>query len=61
MPSDAIQHIFTVGDVVNVPCVVSAIGGTPSEPALTLTTVYKGWDGNTDSVSVDSKQVIQAQ
>lgn len=61
MPSDAIQHIFQVGDKVNVVCVVSAIGGTTAQPALTLTTVYPGWDGNTDSISVDSKQVIQAQ
>lgn len=59
MPSDVIQHIFTVGDTVNVPCVVSAIGGTPAKPALTLTTVYKGFDGNTNSISVDSDRVIQ--
>lgn len=60
MPSDAIQHIFQVGDVVNVPCTVTAISGT-SEPALTLTTIYLGWNGSADTISVDSKQVIQKQ
>ena len=57
--SDAIQGQFVVGDIVNVPCVVAAVGGTTSQPALTLTTKYLGWDGNTDSISVDSKQVIK--
>lgn len=56
--SDAIQHTFEIGDIVNVPCVVTAITGV-SQPALTLTTKYPGWDGNTDTVSVDSKQVIK--
>ena len=56
--SDVIQGQFEVGDIVNVPCVVSAISGA-TQPALTLTTKYKGWDGNTDSISVDSKQVIK--
>lgn len=60
MPQDVIQGRFEVGDVVNVPCVVTAVSGT-SQPALTLTTKYKGWDGNTDSISVDSKQVITSK
>lgn len=59
MPTaDLIAGQFNVGDIVNVPCVVSAISGT-TQPALTLTTKYKGFDGNTDSISVDSKQVIK--
>jgi len=57
--TDAIQHFFEVGEIVNVPCVVSAIGGTATQPALTLTTKYLGWDDNADSISVDSKQVIK--
>jgi len=62
MPSDAIQHIFAVGEIVNVPCVVTAIGGPTSAPTLTLTTKYTGFDGNTDVIStVDAKQVIQDQ
>lgn len=56
--SDNIQGQFEVGAIVNVPCVVTAIGGTSTEPALTLTTKYPGFDGNKDTVSVDSVQVI---
>jgi len=59
MPKDAIQHDFAVGDIVNVPCLVTAVGGTASQPNVTLTTKYIGWDGNADTVSVDSKQVIK--
>jgi hypothetical protein len=55
---DLIAGQFNVGDVVNVPCVVTAIGGTAAQPALTLTTKYPGFNGSTDSISVDAVQVI---
>lgn len=58
--SDAIQFNVIVGDVVNVPCLVTAIGGTTGAPTLTLVTKYKGFDGNTDVVGpVDAIQVIK--
>ncbi len=59
--SDAIQSQFVVGDVVNVPIVVTAIGGTPAQPTVTGTTKYVGFDGNTDSITVDAKQVEEAK
>lgn len=60
MPTDRIQSNFTIGDIVNVPCVVTAIGGTTAAPTVTLTTKYPGFDGNTDAIgSVDSIQVIE--
>lgn len=62
MPSDQIQHIFTVGEIVNVPMRVTAVGGTTAQPTVTGTTQYPGFDGNTDSVGpLDAKQVIVAQ
>lgn len=61
--SDRIQHQFVVGDVVNVPCVVTAIAGTAQEPTLSLTTKYEGFDGNTDDITntLDAIQVIKDQ
>lgn len=60
--SDAIQHKFEIGDTVNVPMRVTAIGGTPAAPTVTGTTVYVGFDGNADTVGpVDAKQVILDQ
>lgn len=60
MPSDAIQSQFSVGDVVNVPITVTAIGGTTAAPTVTGTTKYAGFDGNTDSIGpVDAIQVIE--
>jgi hypothetical protein len=60
MPKDAIQSQFEIGDIVDIPCVVTGIGGTPAEPTLTLTTKYKGFAGTTDDIStVDTKQVIK--
>jgi hypothetical protein len=56
---DAIQKWFDVGDIVLVPCRVTAIGGTSTQPNVTLSTKYVGWDGNADTVSVDTKQVIK--
>lgn len=61
MLTDAIAGQFNVGDVVNVPCVVTAVSGT-SQPSLTLTTKYKGFAGTTDTITgVDSNQVITAK
>ena len=58
--SDAIQGQFVVGDIVNIPCVVTAVGGTTSQPTLTLTTKYVGFAGTTDEITtVDAKQVIK--
>ncbi len=59
MAKDAIQHDFAVGDIVNIPMVVTAIGGTSTQPTVTGNTKYVGWDGNADAVTVDSKQVIK--
>jgi hypothetical protein len=59
MPQDVIQSYFDVGSVVNVPCVVSAIGGTPAKPTLTLVTKYVDFSGNLITLTtVDAKQVI---
>lgn len=61
MPTtDAIQHQFQVGDIVNVPCVVTAVTGTIASPVVTLTTKYAGFDGNTDSIGpIDANQVMK--
>ena len=58
--SDAIQQQFEVGDVVNVPITVTAVGGTPARPTVTGTTTQPGFDGNTDSIGpLDAIQVIK--
>jgi hypothetical protein len=55
---DATQSWFSVGDIVNVPCRVTAVGGTTAQPALSLTTIYTGFAGTTDDITgIDSKQV----
>lgn len=60
MPTDRIQSDFQVGDVVNIPIVVTAIGGTTAKPTVTGTSKYEGFDGNTDVITtVDSIQVIK--
>ena len=59
MPTDQLADHIVVGDVVNVPMVVTAVGGTTAEPTVTGTTKYAGFDGNTDSITVDANQVIQ--
>lgn len=63
MPTtDRIQQKFEVGDVVNVPGVVTAIGGTAAAPTVALTTKYAGFDGNTDSMTtVDAVQCVKDQ
>ena len=62
MPAtDANGQTFNVGDVVNVPCVVTALtpANGPAIAALTLTTIYAGANGNTDSVSsIDASEVV---
>ena len=56
---DESANFFNVGDVVNVPIVVTAIGGTTANPTVTGTTKYDGFDGNTDVVGpIDSVQVL---
>ena len=60
MPSDAVQNQFSVGDVVNVPIVVTAVGGTTSQPTVTGTTKYVGFNGSSDTVGpLDAIQVIE--
>ena len=60
MPTDRLQAEFNVGDVVNIPCVVTAIGGTTAKPTVAMTSKYEGFDGNTDSVTtLDSIQVVK--
>jgi hypothetical protein len=44
--SDAIQHMFEVGDIVNLPCEVTAIGGTTAEPTVSLKTKYENFAGS---------------
>ena len=63
MPTqDESANFFNVGDVVNVPIVVTAIGGTTANPTVTGTTKYEGFDGNTDTVGpVDAVQVLVAK
>lgn len=61
MPQDLTQDHFEVGDVVMVPIVVTAIGGTTAEPTVTGTTKYPGFDGNNDTIGpLSTIQVIQA-
>jgi len=58
--SDRIQSQFIVGDIVNVPCVVTGVGGTTAKPTVALTSKYEGFDGNTDGVTtLDAIQVIK--
>jgi hypothetical protein len=52
------QGIFQVGDVVLVPMIVTAISGG-TQPTVTGTTKYRGFDGNTDSITVDAVQVVK--
>lgn len=60
MPTDNQQNDFQVGDVVNIPIVVTAIGGTPAKPTVTGTSKYVGFDGNTDVITtVDAIQVVK--
>lgn len=61
MPTtDRIQGQFEVGQVVNIPIVVTAIGGTTAQPTVTGSTKYAGFDGNVDVVTtVDAIQVIK--
>jgi len=60
--SDRIQHQFEVGQIVNIPGVVTAVGGTTTQPTVSITTKYVGFDGNTDNLGpVDAIQVIKDQ
>lgn len=59
MPTDRLQRQFEVGSLVSVVGVVTAIGGTPAQPTVTISTKYVGFDGNPDTVGpVDSIQVV---
>lgn len=57
---DAVQNFIEVGSIVNVRIQVTAIGGTTTEPTITGTTIYEGFDGNADTIGpVDSIQVVE--
>jgi len=58
--SDRLQKQVIVGDIVNVPCEITGIGGTTAQPTVMLSTKYKGFDGNVDVVTtLDAIQVIK--
>ena len=60
MPTDRLQHEIAVGNIVNVPATVTAIGGTTARPTVQITTKYAGFDGNTDTMTeVDCIQVVK--
>ena len=62
MPTDRVQNQFSVGDIVWVPITVTSLGGTTSQPTVTGTTQYVGFDGNNDTIGpVDAIQVIEAK
>lgn len=59
MPTERLQKNFEVGSIVNIPIKVTSIGGTTTQPTVTGTTKYAGFDGNTDSVGpLDAIQVF---
>lgn len=58
--TDAVQNFIEVGSIVNVRIVVTAIGGTPTEPTVTGNTVYAGFNGSVDAIGpVDAIQVVE--
>lgn len=60
MPQDRIQSQFEVGQVVNIPIVVTGIGGTPAAPTITGTTKLAGYAGTFTAITtVDCIQVIK--
>lgn len=60
MPKDRVQSDFEVGEIVNIPILVTAIGGTTAAPTVTGTTKHEGFDGNKDVVTtVDAVQVLK--
>lgn len=63
MPTDVITNKIVVGDIVNIPCEVTATGGTPQKGVdlLTLKPKYKTPDDSVPSniTSVYATQVIK--
>ncbi len=60
--TDRLQKVIEVGDIVEIPGVVTTIGGTATNPTVTITTKYPGFDGNTDAIAaVDSIQVTKSE
>jgi hypothetical protein len=56
--SDQTANQFNIGDPVAIIGIVTAIGGTPANPTVTILTKAAGFDGNRDSVGpVDANQV----
>lgn len=56
--SDRLQKKFGVGSIVNIPMLVTGIGGTSARPTVTGTTKYEGFDSATDEITVDAIQVV---
>lgn len=57
--SDVTANQFNIGDTVNVPIVITAIGGTTANPTVTGTTKYAGFNAATDVVGpLDAVQVV---
>ena len=62
MPTDRLQAEINAGDIVNVPCVITAVTGTPQQPTLTLTPQYKDHAGaQTQITGVANIQVTLKQ
>jgi len=58
MPTDRLQSDIAIGQVVNIPITVTAVGGTATQPTITGTTKHKGFAGTNTSVGpVDAIQV----
>lgn len=58
--SDAIQHQFVVGDFVNLPCEVTAVGGTTPKPTVTLKTKYENFAGSRVTIT-ETPDAIQVE
>lgn len=61
MPTGRLQADIVVGDPVKIQGIVTAIGGTPTQPTITISTKHKGHAGTNASVTVDSIQVVKDQ
>lgn len=60
MATDRLQQDITVGDYVGIIGRITAIGGTPAAPTVTITTKYASFAGSTTAIAaVDSIQVVK--
>jgi len=59
MPTDRLQSEIAVGQIVNVPIVVTSVGGTTAQPTITGATKHKNFAGSNTSIGpVDAIQVV---